>query len=97
MTTNCINCGAPLTGNKCEYCGTNYENDLREILADMQIADLERKREEIKRKIQLNMCMQDVMNCLPCPVSAYPVTNIDKYFSKPKKKGIFKRCRKSRS
>ena len=22
--TNCINCGAPLTGNKCEYCGTSY-------------------------------------------------------------------------
>lgn len=20
----CINCGAPLTGNKCEYCGTEY-------------------------------------------------------------------------
>ena len=20
----CVNCGAPLTGNKCEYCGTEY-------------------------------------------------------------------------
>ena len=23
-TTNCINCGAPLTSHKCEYCGTKY-------------------------------------------------------------------------
>lgn len=22
--TNCINCGAPLSGDKCEYCGTVY-------------------------------------------------------------------------
>ena len=22
--TNCKNCGAVLTGNKCEYCGTQY-------------------------------------------------------------------------
>jgi len=21
---NCINCGAPLQGNRCEYCGTEY-------------------------------------------------------------------------
>lgn len=24
--TNCVNCGAILHGNKCEYCGTEYEN-----------------------------------------------------------------------
>lgn len=24
--TNCINCGAILHGDKCEYCGTKYEN-----------------------------------------------------------------------
>lgn len=23
--TNCKNCGAPLTGGKCEYCGTEYD------------------------------------------------------------------------
>lgn len=22
--TNCINCGASLNGNRCEYCGTEY-------------------------------------------------------------------------
>lgn len=25
--TSCINCGAPLHGDKCEYCGTSYAND----------------------------------------------------------------------
>lgn len=25
--TNCVNCGAILHGNKCEYCGTEYENN----------------------------------------------------------------------
>lgn len=24
MRTNCVNCGAPLTGSKCQYCGTEY-------------------------------------------------------------------------
>lgn len=24
--TNCINCGAILHGDKCEYCGTEYHN-----------------------------------------------------------------------
>ena len=23
--TNCPNCGAPISGMKCEYCGTNFE------------------------------------------------------------------------
>ena len=23
----CIRCGAPLTGNKCEYCGTTYKSE----------------------------------------------------------------------
>ena len=25
--TNCINCGAPLDGPVCPYCGTRYERD----------------------------------------------------------------------
>lgn len=24
MNTNCINCGAPLHSDKCDYCGTEY-------------------------------------------------------------------------
>lgn len=25
--TNCVNCGAILHGDKCEYCGTEYKNN----------------------------------------------------------------------
>jgi hypothetical protein len=28
MISNCPNCGAPIVGNKCEYCGTIF-NDIR--------------------------------------------------------------------
>lgn len=24
MPTNCVNCGVPFTGSKCQYCGTEY-------------------------------------------------------------------------
>lgn len=24
MSTNCVNCGAPLAGSECQYCGTEY-------------------------------------------------------------------------
>ena len=27
LKTNCINCGAPLHNEKCEYCGTEYHLD----------------------------------------------------------------------
>ena len=27
MRTNCVNCGAPLTGSKCQYCGTEYKGN----------------------------------------------------------------------
>lgn len=27
MAQTCINCGAPLHGTKCEYCGTEYGNE----------------------------------------------------------------------
>ena len=25
---NCVNCGAPLTESKCDYCGTKYQIDI---------------------------------------------------------------------
>ena len=27
MPSNCVNCGAVLHGNICEYCGTEYNNN----------------------------------------------------------------------
>ena len=27
-STNCPNCGAPITSSKCEYCGTDFEQKM---------------------------------------------------------------------
>lgn len=27
-STNCPNCGAPITDTKCEYCGTDFERSV---------------------------------------------------------------------
>lgn len=35
--TNCVNCGAILRGNKCEYCGTEYNSSA--IVANFQSND----------------------------------------------------------
>lgn len=35
--TNCINCGAPIRGNKCEYCGSEYRGE--KICADFNKND----------------------------------------------------------
>ena len=35
--TNCINCGAPLSGHKCAYCGTEYAGN--QIVADFNRND----------------------------------------------------------
>lgn len=35
--TNCVNCGAVLHGNKCDYCGTEYNDD--NVIARFDRAD----------------------------------------------------------
>lgn len=41
MLTNCVNCGAPLEGLKCEYCGTIHENtDVEVLYYDNKIIDV---------------------------------------------------------
>ena len=35
--TNCVNCSAPLYGNKCAYCGTTYSGE--KIYADFSQND----------------------------------------------------------
>lgn len=37
--TNCVNCGAPLHGTKCEYCGTEYTEDRKKIKAEFSKND----------------------------------------------------------
>lgn len=30
--TNCRNCGAPIKGNRCEYCGTEYPDQVESYI-----------------------------------------------------------------
>ena len=39
--TNCHNCGAPITGPKCEYCGTRFNIRVEEDL-ELKLVDLRR-------------------------------------------------------
>ena len=34
--TNCPNCGAPITGDHCEYCGTVFV-DVQELIRENQV------------------------------------------------------------
>lgn len=34
--TNCVNCGAPLRGNICKYCGTEYGQNHGEPNSDKE-------------------------------------------------------------
>lgn len=43
--TNCPNCGAPLNGSKCEYCGT-ITNDV-----DSEIARIELEKQNIMNQM----------------------------------------------
>lgn len=54
--TNCPNCGAPLTGCRCEYCGTvdtSAEKQMRE--------DVQRLRCEIDRLLLFDRVTKDML------------------------------------
>lgn len=54
--SNCPNCGAPITGDRCEYCGTVFRKEKQEdkkIAAD-DLADALRNTTLIIRKPSLN-------------------------------------------
>ena len=40
---NCPNCGAPITGSKCEYCGTIFE---KSVNLDLELDRLTREIKE---------------------------------------------------
>lgn len=46
--TNCPNCGAPITGPKCEYCGTVFPERIYSIKARTM---LELEAEHLKRNM----------------------------------------------
>ena len=55
----CENCGAPLKGYTCEYCGTKY---VAELVVQEEIEEQKAKRYELKMKVktaQLEAAMQE--------------------------------------
>lgn len=51
--TNCKNCGAPLTGTKCEYCGTEYAPQIEKPYCE-EAKDLI-KAEDVKKAVLDNL------------------------------------------
>lgn len=62
--TNCVNCGAIIRGNKCEYCGTEYNKNgiSMHFNADDYMGTMKLGSEEIKvyiNSMQGNICCMD--------------------------------------
>lgn len=47
--TNCHNCGAPITGPECEYCGTKFNIRVVEPIKD---TDADARRKEIEKRLR---------------------------------------------
>lgn len=56
--TNCINCGAYLHSNKCEYCGTEY--DKKEVEKFYVEDNIKLVKQDGDRKITLNVYGRDI-------------------------------------
>lgn len=56
IITNCPNCGAPIDGYKCEYCGTTlhtgWSKERLESIYQLEIKYRQSKIEELKKEIQ---------------------------------------------
>ena len=51
--TNCPNCGAPLGGGKCKYCGTEYKTEQKELKWFYRGREVENPTEEMLCDIEL--------------------------------------------
>ena len=60
MISNCPNCGAPIVGNKCECCGTVFDNislDYNQIL-NHQYEQLK----QVQRSLEVQLAMEELSN-----------------------------------
>lgn len=68
MMTNCPNCGAPITGRRCEYCGTVFSENTTEIdeLIDDLISDCNEYSKKLaiehEQALQMLATLMDEMN-----------------------------------
>ena len=60
MISNCPNCGAPIVGNKCEYCGTIFDNislNYNQIL-NHQYEQLK----QVQRSLEVQLATEELLN-----------------------------------
>ena len=58
--SNCPNCGAPIIGNKCEYCGTVFDNislDYNQIL-NHQYEQIK----QVQKSLEVQLAMEELSN-----------------------------------
>lgn len=60
--TNCPNCGAPLKGGKCEYCGTEIHH-----IDEDAIRKLELERQNALNQIEVQILMSKLCDCKMIP------------------------------
>ena len=59
--TNCPNCGAPITGDVCEYCGTVFNDTPKSKynkLLDYQYNQLK----QVQRNLEVQLAMEELSN-----------------------------------
>jgi len=55
MISNCPNCGAPIVGNKCEYCGTIFNDIQKKYQFNHEQEDLYLRLDLLHKIDQLNI------------------------------------------
>lgn len=59
---NCPNCGAPITGNTCEYCGTFFGNRTYNSLLDYQYEQLKQVQQKLRTQLVLEEMSNNIKN-----------------------------------
>lgn len=79
----CVNCGATLHSNKCEYCDTEYVN----TEAEREISILEQCKREIEKQIAHDEFMMRVkMSQFEYPPSKTTIERIEEWRKEMRKK-----------
>ena len=61
MITNCVNCGAPLRGLQCDYCGTLYESSCEDDF-EKSIAELNGRFQMLKIELSNKLQTEELLS-----------------------------------
>ena len=63
--TNCPNCGAPITGPKCEYCGTVFNYDMAPTFGMTEQEAVDDLFSVFSTKTRVGEQLIDIFGCMP--------------------------------